>query len=127
MRLYVDGVEVGAPVPANGNITYGLATTNDLFIGHYQGPAFQFAFTGVVDEPTIYDRALNGNEVRTIYEMDDAGKAGFSALPNAYGVELNGADNVTIGGATSAGQHNLISGNSIHGYSWLARPRTTKF
>src|SRR5262249_46366773 len=47
VRLYVDGVEVGTPTAATGPIKYNLSTTNDLFLGSYGVPGFNF--TGALD------------------------------------------------------------------------------
>jgi hypothetical protein len=66
VRLYVDGLEVGAGTPAAAQIGYGLLTTNDLFIGSYQGDAAH-PFQGLIDEPSVYNRALISAEIQALY------------------------------------------------------------
>jgi hypothetical protein len=52
VRLFVDGTQIGSGTPRTGSISYGLPTTNDLFIGHYDGcPGLDFA--GTIDEPKV--------------------------------------------------------------------------
>jgi len=66
VRLYVDGTEVGAGTRDSGALAYGGPTSNDLFIGHYEGCS-GLDFSGSIDEPTIWTRALSANEVRFAY------------------------------------------------------------
>jgi hypothetical protein len=51
VRLWVDGRQVGQPVPANLSIRYGLIDTNDFYIGTYAGPCgdLQTGFKGDID------------------------------------------------------------------------------
>ena len=64
VRLYIDGVEVGAGTSAAIPIGYGLPDSNDLYIGAYPGPGH--FFNGLVDEPSIYNRALSAAEIQTL-------------------------------------------------------------
>jgi hypothetical protein len=66
VRLYVDGTEVGSGQPSNLNIGYGLPTSNDLFIGSYLGSP-TYSFNGLVDEASVYNRALSPLEVYDLY------------------------------------------------------------
>lgn len=66
VHLYVDGSEVGTGTPNSGSLAYGGPTSNDLFIGHFEGcPGLDF--TGSIDEPTVWSRALNPSQVRWTY------------------------------------------------------------
>jgi hypothetical protein len=81
VRLYVDGTEVGNGTPTNLQISYALPTTNDLFIGTYGDLMSGHFFNGLVDEPSIYNRALSAAEVQALFA---AGSAGKSALAGIY-------------------------------------------
>lgn len=84
VRLYVDGAEVGSGSPSNIVIAYGLSNTNDLFIGSYATGEPRFDFPGLVDELSVYNRALSAADVQAIYSAGSAGKSGV-----AYGVVVN--------------------------------------
>jgi hypothetical protein len=64
VRLYLDGTEVGS-TPAMGSITYNLASHNDFVIGTLKDPACveQTNFSGSIDEPRVYGRALAPAEI----------------------------------------------------------------
>jgi hypothetical protein len=66
VRLYVDGKQVGNGTPAPLAIDYHLPGGNDLIIGNYLGPGF-WGFKGVVDELSIYNRALSADEIQGIF------------------------------------------------------------
>lgn len=68
VHLYVDGKEVGRGTPAAGRIGYGLPDGNKLYIGHYDACGNQdLDFDGVLDEPTVWGRALSPSAVRRTY------------------------------------------------------------
>jgi hypothetical protein len=77
VRLYVDGTEVGTGTPDNSPLAYGGPTSNDLYIGHYEGcPGLDF--NGTIDEPKIWDRALSPQQVQAQYSPCAPGtKANF--------------------------------------------------
>jgi hypothetical protein len=81
VRLYVDGAEVGTGTPTNLQIRYNLPTSNDLFIGTYGDPTSFYNFNGLIDEPSVYNRALSAAEVKALYA---AGSAGKSPLAGTY-------------------------------------------
>jgi hypothetical protein len=83
IRLYVDGAEVGNGTPTNIAIAYDLPNTNDLFIGSYAGQD-RFDFNGLVDELSVYNRALSAADVQAIYAAGSAGKSGVH-----HGVVVN--------------------------------------
>jgi hypothetical protein len=61
VRLYVDGSQIGSGTPRTGPISYGLPTSNDLFIGHYEGcPGLDFA--GTIDDPNVWGGRGLGEE-----------------------------------------------------------------
>jgi Concanavalin A-like lectin/glucanases superfamily len=70
VRLYVDGVQVGAGTAWNYPISYGLPNSNDLEFGNYpysDCAGQDFHFSGGIDEPKIWDRALSPQEVQAQY------------------------------------------------------------
>jgi Concanavalin A-like lectin/glucanases superfamily len=69
VHLYVDGAEVGTGTPNTEPLTYGGPTSNDLFIGHYEGCNQDLDFTGSIDEPTVWSRALSAREVQFSYAV----------------------------------------------------------
>lgn len=79
VRLFVDGAEVGSGTAATGAINYATVSENgDLFIGrYYSGSGGNFA--GVIDELTLYNRALAAGEIQSIFNANTAGKCKSSA------------------------------------------------
>jgi Concanavalin A-like lectin/glucanases superfamily/Bacterial Ig-like domain (group 3)/Domain of unknown function (DUF4214) len=77
VRLYVDGVQVGNGSPTQLRIGYGLPTTNDFFLGAYNGSA---AFSGAIDEVKFYKRALTGTEIQASYTAGSAGLTSNNAV-----------------------------------------------
>jgi Concanavalin A-like lectin/glucanases superfamily len=65
LRLYVDGVEIGAGTPFSGPIAYARTSSTDLDIGYYPAPDGCLAggFTGSIDEPAIWNFALDAVQV----------------------------------------------------------------
>jgi hypothetical protein len=61
VRLYVDGVEVGDGVIADSPITYGLGTSDELWIGAYAGCSL--GWDGDIDDVRVWDRALSADEI----------------------------------------------------------------
>jgi hypothetical protein len=66
VHLYVDGNEIGTATPNSGPLAYGGPTSNDLFIGHYEGCS-GLDFSGSIDEPTVWNRALSASQVHLAY------------------------------------------------------------
>lgn len=61
VRLYLDGVELGAGSPTQLAISYGLAQ-RDVYLGTYRGTC-ELPFTGDVDQVEIHNEALTAAEV----------------------------------------------------------------
>jgi hypothetical protein len=71
--LYIDGdpVVVASGV-VNGTIAYD---THPLLIGaDIENGSYAFFFGGLIDEPSIYNRALSASEIARIYKAGAAGK-----------------------------------------------------
>jgi len=69
ITLFVDGIEVASKRSQGG--TLNPASTTPVTIG---GQVRGFAASSVIDEPTIYSRALTASEVTAIHQADLAGK-----------------------------------------------------
>lgn len=70
MRLYVDGLEQG-----NGTVATPLNNTREMHLGYsYGGGTPQRFFRGLLDEVSVYQRALSDTEVAAIYQAGGAGK-----------------------------------------------------
>ncbi len=70
-------------------------------------------FYGLIDEPTVYSRALGSNEIDDIYNLAHQGKP--ISLGNAEGVFIGAGASGNIIGGTAAGAGNVISGNGAAG------------
>jgi hypothetical protein len=99
VRLYVDGVEQGAgtPLPGSASLVYNLPTHNDLLLGNYDNGGssnFNYHFSGLLDEVSVYGRALTAAEIQAIVAAGAAGKSSAS-----QGVAVN----LPLGAATDLG------------------------
>ncbi len=128
IRLYVDGAEVGVGTQTNIDIRYEGTDPSDLFIGSYAAD-YGYHFSGLVDELSVYNRALSSAEIQALYSGDGAGNssgvvvnlqlgtatgltAGISAIQNVIGsagndILVGNGGNVLSGGA---GRDLLIAG-----------------
>ena len=68
--LYVDGEEVGS-----GEVTINTASETFFYMGQIGGDEYRKMLRGVIDEVSVYDRALCPGEVRSIHQ---ANKGKFS-------------------------------------------------
>jgi len=86
-RLFLNGVAV-----ASANLgLFSPLTTADLYLGHRPGDVF---YSGLMDEPTIYSRALTANEIFDIYNADFVGKdfaSPYSTSPSQLADAVLGA------------------------------------
>jgi hypothetical protein len=105
VRLFVDGAEVGNGTPTNIRIAYGLPTTNNLFLGSYRGDTTSI-FNGLVDEPSVYNRALSPAEIQAIFAAGSAGKTGVMGLVGSR-VTLDG------GPGTNTLDYSAFTGNVL--------------
>lgn len=67
VRLFVDGAEIGEGTPSAVAINYALPTSNQLYIGAYQGTC-GLRFTGDVDDVQVFGRALTDIEVQGLFD-----------------------------------------------------------
>ena len=95
VRGYVNGVLDGEQ-PGSGAIQ---STTHSLRIGAYTTTTIHFA--GLIDEVTIYDRALSGNELFAIHAAGAAGKCGEpTSIPPDNAIDARQPTNLGGAGAT---------------------------
>jgi RHS repeat-associated protein len=72
-KFYVDGVQVGNsfnPTSMQGD----LSNDQKLRIGNHAMPSLNAYFKGLIDEVSLYNRALTGTEIATIYNAGRGGK-----------------------------------------------------
>ena len=72
MELFVDGLLVGTR-PSGGGLLNGASTT-PVRLGSKSGIADPFRFVGVLDEASVWERALEAAEVAAIHAAGPAGK-----------------------------------------------------
>ena len=68
--IYVNGVPAGS-TPVSGRI---ITTTQPLCIGGSANGCWDYFVNGLIDEPTIYNRAFSATEISAIYSAGSAGK-----------------------------------------------------
>jgi len=71
VRMYVDGVEVGTGTPTTLPIAYGLQTSTDTRFGTFGGTC-SLPYTGDLDEPRVWRRALSPVEIAASEAMGGA-------------------------------------------------------
>ena len=101
-KFYIDGI-----LQAQANLgSFIPQTSYDLYFGYAQGQ-HTAAFTGMLDEISLYNRALDGQEVWDIYSADRDGKCpvdqnhppAVNAGPDQVVPQLNGS--ATLHGSVS--------------------------
>jgi hypothetical protein len=71
-KIYVDGTAI---LTFNPTVLSGSLANNDpVRIGVHPQPGFNGWYKGIIDEPTIYRRALSGAEITALYAAGSAGK-----------------------------------------------------
>jgi hypothetical protein len=80
--VYLDGAEMGrAPyTQAGANVGYQYQLGTGYALGWPGGPGSSswYGFNGLIDDPTLYNRALTTAEVQSIYAAGSAGKIDIS-------------------------------------------------
>lgn len=66
VRLYVDGAEVGAGTSSSLAINYDLPTSDNLYVGAYEGTC-GLRFTGDVEDVQVFGRALTDIELQGLF------------------------------------------------------------
>ena len=89
LKLFVNG-NLDGSLPVTGPIT--VSDMPLLIGGHAEGP---WNFNGLVDEVSLYNRALSADEIQSIYHSDSAGKCVTPIPPVIYFQPMDQA--VTVG------------------------------
>jgi hypothetical protein len=127
--LYLDGVSIGsAAFTQEGYASLYYYEMGTGYTGGWDGaPGGWFPFTGIIDEPSLYSRALAPGEVLALFNADSAGKCappgGGLRLRHRYsfdgppsGVEvtdsIRGANGVLVFGSPDPPYTNGISDGS---------------
>jgi hypothetical protein len=107
--LYLNGTNV-----ASGNIPFNTPAGTQLFIG---GIDYQFAtyqMIGLIDEVSIYDRALSSNEIAAIYNAGNGGKCFTPVAP----VITSQPTNETVYVSQPASFRVTVGGTPPLSYQW---------
>jgi hypothetical protein len=117
VHLYVDGSEVGSGAPFSGPIGYGLTDTNDLVIAHYAGCS-GLDFSGTVDEPQVWMRALSASDVRGVMDPFTGFFQPVDNLPTVNTLKAGSAVPVKFTLGTNLGLGILAAGSpGVHAVS----------
>jgi uncharacterized repeat protein (TIGR01451 family) len=75
MKIYVNGVEVPSTLTGSGAVTSIFNSTAPVRIGAYLDGSGRFnSWNGLIDEVSLYNRALTASEIQAIYNAGSAGK-----------------------------------------------------
>ncbi len=104
LKLYCNGVLVGTNVIGAKTIA---TSVSNLRIG--DDDTGNSPFRGLIDEPSIYSRALSGEEIASIYAAGSIGKCGSAARETARPTMLKfSVDNFVLSFATEYGVEYVI-------------------
>ncbi|MEQ1764756.1 MAG: LamG-like jellyroll fold domain-containing protein [Pyrinomonadaceae bacterium] len=93
LRIYVNGVDAGSVIHTVGGPV--SPTTGKLVIGEHI--ANEINFKGLIDEPSVYDRALSATEIASIHAAGPAGKCQTTPEPTPTPIVDTIAGNGTPG------------------------------
>jgi hypothetical protein len=111
-KLFVDGVAVLTFDPTALNAS--LINSEPLRIGNHPALDLNCFFKGIIDEVSIYNRALTTNEIQAIYSASSAGKCPAPVLPSITSQPTN--QTVIVGQSTSFSVS--ASGTPPLSYQW---------
>ncbi len=109
--LYRNGVVVQS---ANLGTGFTPWTSIDLYIGCRPAGAFANYFNGIIDEPSLYNRALTASEIAAIYNAGSNGKCFVPTPPGIISQPTN--QTVTVGGTAT---FSVVAGGTLPlSYQW---------
>ncbi len=106
--VYLDGALVGT-APSQGG-TLNPATSTSVRIGSKKGIGDRSAFSGVIDEPTVWQRALTAAEVSAIHGAGIAGKCSFVPVEQAKFVTAANSANSRLGQSVGVSGTTVVAG-----------------
>jgi len=112
LQFYVDGQLIAAFDPTA--VTGDLSNTSPLRIGNHPTPGVQAFYHGIIDEVSVYNRALSSNEIAALY---NAGSAGKCFTPVAPVVTAQPANLTVLAGGT-VNFNVTASGTGPLDYQW---------
>ncbi len=116
MKVYIDGVLAGQ---ANTSLrpvgALDPAYDPAIGIGNHGGTSYNFPFNGLIDEISLYSRALSPSEIQAIYNADEAGKCPPPATAPLI-VSHPASQTVAVGG--SAAFSVTATGTAPLSYQW---------
>jgi hypothetical protein len=95
IKLYVDGIQVAAKASQGGVLN--PAATTPFRLGSELGLGDQFHYSGIIDEPAVWGRALAADEIGAIVAADGGGKCTFVPVQKAKLTASNGKANDWFG------------------------------
>ncbi|MCW3017577.1 MAG: hypothetical protein JWO02_4669 [Solirubrobacterales bacterium] len=118
LRLFVDGVQVGAPIASSVVVDYGLPDTSDALLGVYGGPcAESHSFSGDIDEARVWDRPLTGVELAASAAMGAPSSRALDIERYSDDTVIHSADfadgNVTVSTESSSGTQRIRSARIV--------------
>ena len=94
LSVYVDGALQGVPTTvATGNVDFAA-----LNVGTWHGADGRF-LDGMIDDVALWNRALNGLEAMTIYNM---GQGGYALMPVTR-IKADNSENLNVGASWQSG------------------------
>jgi hypothetical protein len=108
MALYVDGVQVGVKASQRGVLNPAVSTPFRL--GSKLGIGDPFSYTGTIDEPSIWARALTPAEIVAIEAEGGNGKCTFVPVQSAQLLASNSATNDWFGFAVDIDAARIVVG-----------------
>lgn len=106
--VYLDGALVGS-APSQGG-TLNPATSTSVRIGSKSGIGDRFALSGVIDEPTVWQRALTSAEVAAIHGAGIGGKCTFVPVEQAKFVTAGNSPNSRLGQSVGVSGTTVVAG-----------------
>jgi hypothetical protein len=111
-RLFLNG----AMVVQTAFATFIPETSQDLYIGYRPNfvPFGPYAFNGLIDEVTLYSRALTAPEIQAIFTAGSAGKCTTSVAPSF----LVQPQNQTVTAGSAANLSAVVAGSLPMSLQW---------
>ena len=112
--LYLNGTNV-----ASGNLPFNTPADSQLLIGSINAPSTfaNYQTIGLIDELSIYNRALSQVEIQAIYDVGIGGKCTGPAAPQI----ITQPTNQTVFVGQTASFSVLASGTPPLSYQWVFR------